>query len=227
MGAGFGQMALAEIAGGCREETGKFLRREPSDDRFCLELLRRAIVDSDQAAWQAAFAQYRGMVMGWIGRHPAASAAGEDAEYWTNRAFDRFWSAVGPERFAAFPGLAALLRYLKLCAHSVLLDAVRARPPVPTEALLDRETGLGATPDVAAEVLDRLDAQDLWRAVNAELRDEAERIVARLCLALDLKPREVYERHPERFASVADVYRVKRNLLDRLRRSPAIRALSE
>ena len=59
--------------------------------------------------------------------------------------------------------------------------------------------------------------------MEAELLDQAERLVARLCLVLDLKPREVYERHPDRFADVADVYRVKRNLLERLRRSPAIR----
>ncbi len=65
--------------------------------------------------------------------------------------------------------------------------------------------------------------QELRRAIDAELHDEAERLVAHLCLVLDLKPREVYERHPDRFADVADVYRVKRNLLERLRRSPAIR----
>ena len=49
------------------------------------------------------------MVRAWIRRHPAAAAAGEDDEYWVNRAFERFFIAVGPERFGTFPSLAALL----------------------------------------------------------------------------------------------------------------------
>ena len=61
-------------------------------------------------------------------------------------------------------------------------------------------------------------------AIAAEVQDEAERRVAYLCFVLDLKPREVQERHPELYATVDDVYRIKRNLLDRLRRNPAIRA---
>ncbi|CAA9541297.1 MAG: hypothetical protein AVDCRST_MAG88-32, partial [uncultured Thermomicrobiales bacterium] len=53
--------------------------------------------------------------------------------------------------------------------------------------------------------------------------DAAGLFAPRLCLALELKPSEVHARYPDRFASVADVYRIKRNLLDRLRRSPEIR----
>ena len=34
-----------------------------------------------------------------------------------------------------------------------------------------------------------------------------------------MQPIEIYTRHPEMFDSVADVYRVKRTVLDRLRQS--------
>jgi hypothetical protein len=44
-----------------------------------------------------------------------------------------------------------------------------------------------------------------------------------LSFVLDLKPGEIQERHPELFASVDDVYRIKRNVVERLRRSPQIR----
>ncbi len=219
-------LPVAELAGACREETAKFLRREPSRDSFCLELLRRALVERDQAAWDAVFAQYRGVVLAWVRQHPAGSAVREDDEYWVNRSFERFWSAVGPERFALFPNLATVLRYLKLCAHSVLLDAVRALGPQPAVPLTEQAVAGGAAGwvvDAEALAASEAAAQELWGAIDAELHDEAERLVARLCLVLDLKPREVYERHPDRFADVADVYRVKRNLLERLRRSPAIR----
>jgi hypothetical protein len=120
--------------------------------------------------------------------------------------------------------MAALLRYLKLCGHSVLLDEVRARGSIRSDALDDNVTESLATPDVADVAVGQLAGNDLWDAIAAETQNEAERRAAYLCFVLDLKPREVQERHPELYATVDDVYRIKRNLLDRLRRNPRIRA---
>jgi hypothetical protein len=218
------RMPLAQLATQCREETEKFLRRELSRDLFCFEIFRRAICDRDEPAWATVFAQYRGMVLSWVRRHPASAGMQEDDMYWVNRTFDRFWTAVGPERFGAFVGMAALLRYLKLCGHSVLLDEVRARGPGRSDALDDRVAESLATPDVADAAVGQLAGSDLWAVIVAETQDEAERRAAYLCFVLDLKPREVQERYPELYATVDDVYRIKRNLLDRLRRNPRIRA---
>lgn len=217
-------MPLAELAARCREETGKFLRRETTSDAYCFEIFRRAVRDRDEPAWRAVFAQYRGMVLSWVRRHPMAAQAREDDEYWVNRTFERFWAAVGPERFDAFPGMAALLRYLKLCAHSVLLDEARARGAARSEPLDDRVAESVVTPDVADAAIGQLAGGDLWDVILTEMQDEAERRAAYCCFVLDLKPREVQERHPELYGSVDDVYRIKRNVLDRLRRNPRIRA---
>ena len=54
------------------------------------------------------------------------------------------------------------------------------------------------------------------------LVDDGERRVVYCSFALDMKPGEIQARQPELFATVADVYRLKRNALDRLRRSPEI-----
>ncbi len=217
------RIPLAELVVACREETERFLRREPSRDAFCFEIFRRAVCDRDQPAWGAVFAQYRGMVLSWVRRHPVAATTREDDDYWVNRTFDRFWTAVGPERFGDFPGMAALLRYLKLCAHSVLLDEVRARAAASAEPLNDRVADRVETPDVADAAIGQLAGGDLWAVIVAEMQDEAERGVAYCCFVLDLKPREVQERHPQLYATVGDVYRIKRNLLDRLRRNARIR----
>jgi len=216
------QLPLAELVNRCRAETDKFLRREPHRDDDCLELFRRAIGEADQAAWAAVVSQYRGMVLSWVRRHPVWSTAREDEDYWVNRSFERFWTAIGPERLVGFPGLAALLRYLKMCAHSVLLDEARSQAPAALEASADPPMEADPAQDVEKLVTDRVAADELWATVRAETQDEAERLVAYLCLAHGLKPREVFERRPDRFAGVADVYRVKRNLLDRLRRNPDI-----
>lgn len=216
--------SLAELVATCREETERFLRREPSRDDYCFEIFRRAVCDRVQQAWEAVFAQYQGMVLAWVRRHPVAASTREDDAFWVNRTFDRFWTAVGPERFDAFPNMAALLRYLKLCAHSVLLDEARARGAAGHEPLSDQIAERLETPDVADVAVGKLAGNDLWEAIAAEMQDEAERRVAYCCFVLGLKPREVQERYPELYATVDDVYRIKRNLLDRLRRSAQIRA---
>jgi hypothetical protein len=218
------KVPLADIAARCHEETARFLRREVAEDAFCFELFRRAVVERVSAAWEAVYEQYRGVVLAWVRRHPMAVTFAEDDVYWINRTFERFWGAVGPERFETFPGMAALLRYLKMCAHSVLMDDVRARHGTRLEPLTDQDAGMGESPDTENIVVSALAGGALWDVIQRALLDETERHVAYCCFALDLKPREVYERHPNLFGSVDDVYRIKRNLLDRLRRNPEIRA---
>jgi hypothetical protein len=220
------QTSLADLARACQRETSRFQRGEPSDDQYCRELFRRAVCEREQMAWDAIVTQYRGIVLAWIRQHPASAAAQEDDEFWVNRAFERFWMALGPERFALFPDLRSLLKYLKLCVHSVLLDGVRARHATrlePLEQAPAERTAEGA--DIEALAVGRLAGGELWQAIEAALPDESERLLIYLSYALDLKPRQIQERHPALYPTVADVYRIKRNVLDRLRRSDELRRL--
>lgn len=216
---------LATLVDACRQETARFLRQEPSQDRFCFEIFRRAICDGDQAAWDAIYATYHGIVAAWSRRHPAAPAVRIDDDEMVNRAFERFWKALGPERFPSFPSLAALLRYLKMCVHSVIQDDLRKGAGARLESLSEQVDGLAAAPEAETLIVGDLAGRDLWEAISAEARDDGERLVAYLSLVLDCKPGEIHRRYPSKFASAADVYRTKRNLLDRLRRSAPIRQL--
>jgi DNA-directed RNA polymerase specialized sigma24 family protein len=210
-------MPLAAVVAAHRAEMDRRQRGQSFSDAFAVELFRRAVSERDPIAWEAVVAQYRGLVSAWVRRHQAYPSSQADAEDVVIRAFARFWKAVGPERLAHFAELAALMRYLKLCVHSVLLDEVRAqeRPPEP----------LAEQHDIEALAVDRLAAAQLWSAITRALEDEAERLVVYLSFALGLTPSLICRRHPGRFASVTDVYRIKRNAIDRLRRSPEIRAL--
>jgi hypothetical protein len=215
--------SLTDLAAACREETSKFQRGERSRNDYCREIVRRAVCERDHAAWDAVITQYRGIVVAWVRQHPASAAGREEDDYWVNRSFERFWMAVGPERFALFPDLAALLKYLKMCVNSVLLDDARARTAVQLEPL-ERAAGYAAGPSSDAEVVavGHMAGRELWRTIAEEVPDEAERLVVYCSFALDLKPREIFERNPGRYPSVADVYRIKRNVLERLRRNPRI-----
>src|SRR3954468_20434187 len=100
-----GELPVLELARRCHEETLRFLRGDERDDAFCFEIFQRAVVRRDDQAWQAIVAQYRGIVLAYVGQHAAAALLRESDEFWINRAFQRFWAAVGPDRFGQFPDL--------------------------------------------------------------------------------------------------------------------------
>ena len=216
------ELPLVELARRCREETFRFLRGEGSDERFCFEIFQQAVVGRNDDAWEAILGQYRGIVLAYVSQHTAAATLHEPEDYWINRAFQRFWSAVTAERFNRFPDLAALLKYLKLCVHSVLMDEVRARRAASSS--FDDLPEAAASTNAEGEVLGQLAGAQLWAAISRELQNDAETHVVYLTFAHDLKPSDIAAQHPSLFASVADVYRVKRNVMERLRHSPEIRA---
>ena len=218
------ELSFAELAHRCREETLRFMRAEPRDDSYCLELFERAIVRREDEAWASIVAQYRGIVLNYVAQHSIAATLSEPDDYWVNRAFQRFWSAVGPTRFAQFPDLAALLKYLKLCVHSVLMDEARARRAGLLTSLEELSDAAPAPDSAERRVVGKLAGAQLWETVLRELHDEAERVVAYLSFASDLKPGEIFDRHPRLYADVDEVYRVKRNVVERLRRNPDVRA---
>jgi DNA-directed RNA polymerase specialized sigma24 family protein len=218
-------LLLQELITVCWEETAKFRRNEPYRDDVCHELLRRALCLRDEQAWEAIVAIYRGMVLAWIRQHPAYVAWDEEDRL--NGAFERFWRAVGPGRFPLFTSAASLLGYLKTCVHSVLLDEIRRGRGVQLESL-EELASAGREPVMPAGspealVVDQLTAHELWATISEELTDESDWLVTYLSFELDMKPSELHQQYPDRYPTVADVYRVKRNVLDRLRRSSGIR----
>jgi hypothetical protein len=217
-------MSVVELARRCREETVRFLKGENRDDSFCFEIFQRAVVHRDNDAWEAMVVQYRGIVLAYVAQHTAAALLRESDDYWVNRAFQRFWSAVGADRFGQFPDLAALLKYLKLCVHSVLMDEVRSRRAASLSPLDEVPESMPSRVDAEGSVLGKLNGAELWHAIERELNDEAEEKVVYLSFARDMKPADIVEHYPNLFASVADVYRIKRNVIERLRRSAEIRA---
>lgn len=185
-------------------------------DTYAFELFRRAIQERNELAWQALIDQYSGLICAWVRQHPAAGRDSDVGEL-VSGAFERFWAAVGPDRWPQFPNLASLLRYLKMCAHSVVIDDLRFRQRAPTVPL---EYLTSTTTDMLGDVA----ATDLWNAIVRQLPDESDRLVIYLSVVRDMTPGDIQKQCRQRFASVADVYRVKRNALDRLRRSPDLRS---
>ncbi len=231
--------SVGDLAAACRRETDRFRSGQTAADEYCFELFRRAICDRNDAAWEAVVVQYRGVVLTWVQRHGGATV--EDSDYWVNRTFDRFWSAMRPERFGLFEGLPRVLKYLQMCAATAVLDELRSQRATAHDSLDQLfSTGHGAEreassvelsdpggADAEASAVERLAGQELWGAIAAEVPDEAERTVLYCSFALGMKPAEIAGKRPDLFAGVPDVYRIKRNVLERLRRSATMRRFAE
>jgi hypothetical protein len=220
------QLETEALRGRCLVESERFYRGQPHDTRYAHELFRRALVERCEQAWECLYDLYRPLVESWVRRSGAFMGSGESSEYFVGPAFTRFWQAVTPERFASFQSLAALLHYLQLCSGCAVIDSVRAQSwaeMLPEEALPSTQEGV-VSPD--EEALDRIGREEFWRFIDSQLTGEAERAVLYDSYVMGLKPGDILNRHRGLFASISDVYNVKRNVLGRLSRNNALRQLA-
>jgi RNA polymerase sigma factor (sigma-70 family) len=221
------QLSVNDLARCCAEETHKFLRQSASNDRYCLELFRRAIVKRDEDAWACLYQQYAPLVLTWVNQHQSAtSLLGQDGSSpLVNAVFAKFSQALTPMKMDNFDTLAAILKYLKMCVHSVIADEVRARQARQYEETLDAIEQEPARDDPEEDVISGISIQSLWQVIQEELNSEDERLLIYLAYVQGMKPAEICAQHHRYFPSVEDVYRIKRNVLERLRRNRRLQAI--
>lgn len=209
----------------CAEQNRSFYHRQANDERFCLELFRRAIVKREDAAWTAIVAQYRPQVERWIQRMGSVDV--QLAEELTADAIMRFWRAYTPNDLFRARGLSDILGYWRDCARSAVLDWRRRTR---REALsLDDLDGFTSPNKAGNPWEDRLAQQEiraqLWHLVLEHCQDEDDLLLTRRVFVEGLKPREVFAQAPQRFTRQEEVYQKLRNLKDRLRRDPQVETL--
>jgi DNA-directed RNA polymerase specialized sigma24 family protein len=216
------QVSLVELQVEAHAQEVIYAHGQATDDAAGLELFRRAMVDDDAAAWQAVMDVYRPLLVANAGRRVIRGLVIEDDGFCVDRAFQRFWQACRKGHLHHFDDLAGILKYLKLCLGSVLLDEARSRRRQACTSIDDvpPETCISADPE--AQVIGQLTAHELWDTVDRELNGPRERLVAHLSFVGGLTPREILAYHPEEFHDVFDVYRTKRNVVERLRHSSAV-----
>ena len=195
----------------------------PSDavtDQAGYTMFRQAIVDRDADAWATICACYQPVLVRWANHARASMSIDESSLDLADQAFTRAWAALTPQCFGKFASLSALLAYLHACVTSVAIDCVRAQAArARMQGKLDDHPV--ATPEQI--VLRQAECSELWHFVNRFVATAQERAVLHECFVLDHPPRSILTRHPDLFANIGAVYAAKRNLLDRLRRSPELR----
>src|SRR5689334_7167310 len=215
-------LSIQELRAQAQAQESLYTRGEVSNDAAGMELFRRAMHESDEAAWQAIIDVYRGLLVAQASRRVIRGLVIEDDGFCVDRAFQRFWHASHNGTVLEFSDLAYILKYLKMCLGSVLLDEARARRRQAWVSIDDVPPETCVSGDPAAQVIGRMASSDLWSTIDRELIDSKERLVARLSFVSGLSPREILVCHPEKFDDVFEVYRTKRNMIERLRRSAAL-----
>ncbi|BAS27319.1 RNA polymerase sigma factor [Limnochorda pilosa] len=186
-------------------------------------LLQRALAQRRDDDWERLYAVLSPRVQAWVHAHPSFRLSGEDADYFTNRALERLWQAVDPAKAARFQEGPALLQYLKLCVHSVIMDELRGPAPKASERLDELTPSLpDPSPGPEDQALASEERDALWSLVARVVRGARERLLLEASFVRGLPPREIAARFPALFASVQEVYTLKRRVLERLARSPEL-----
>jgi hypothetical protein len=209
-----GEMSLMLLAEYCAREINKYRHHEPSDERYGLEIVRRAVVLHDHDAWAILQCQFTDNVRFWFARHTCRDAAlrHESEQDYIDHAFQRFWQAVSDQKLT-FTSLAGALRYLRLCLHCAIMDTLRIYAHPRQEALPEQ-----GDPD-EPQVEDRYNEGEVWGIIRNLLRGERERRVAYLHFYCNLKPREIVRYCPNEFSGEEEIYRLKRNIMERIMRN--------
>lgn len=216
------EMSPIQLAARCQQ-----IQSDASHEPFCLALFRRAIVERCTLCWYYIYNQYYSLVRYWVAqRAPSDPNTIDDL---TQDAFTAFWRFYTPDKLSCARGLGDVLSYLKSCAATAVTQAYRKVKGMVLEAELDEQvmSGQVCTGSIEALALQKMETQQLWAIVEATCGDEREHLVARLILQANLKPGDLARQFPDLFPTVAEVYRVKRNLLDRLRRDSSLREMYE
>ncbi len=209
-----GEMSLKSLREYCIREMGKFRRKEPCDDAYCLEIFRRAVAQKDNEAWMLLQQLFSDNIRGWLGVHSHRTLAlrYECEQTYIDDAFRRFWQAVSDQSLA-FTTLGSALSYLRLCLHCAIMDTLRMHARRNVERIPDH-----GHPD-EPQVEDRYYENELWEAIKVLLPGEKEQRVAYLHFHCNLKPREIIRYCPGEFKGEEEIYRLKRNIMERILRN--------
>ncbi|WP_376796127.1 hypothetical protein [Thermogemmatispora sp.] len=192
-------------------ETGQ----RSEEECYGLEIFRRATLEGDQQAWALLQNQFSDLVRAWMRRHPKREIALrlDSEENYIAQAFERFWQATAFKSDLQFTSLAAALSYLRASLNGAIMDTLRmyARP---REAYLSTPGYEGAP---VSE--DRDDGGELWEILKSLLPQRREQYLAYLLFHCGLKPREVVRYCSQEFRNVQEVYRLRRNIVERLARN--------
>lgn len=238
---GLRTMPLMQLTAQCQAQTLAYLRtKELGDDRYCLELFRRAVQDDDQGAWAFIYTFYsteeflgEHYVLKWVrswlnGRYGSIIRAYYTEEEMVQEIWLRFMRSEAAKAFA-FSDMRHLMAYLRRLVNNYALDVARRKTPeIVNHSAQDAGDALdqllSSIPDsqegIEARMVNQEAIGSLLREIVGEIVvTEQEMLVFRGYFMEELPPRRLYELYPATFAK-GEVETIRTRLTRRLRRTP-------
>ncbi len=209
-------MPLTTLAELDTNELQRFRHKSSLDERECVEILRRALVDQTDEAWSALQQRFSETVRVWVRCHPSSDIAllRDSEENYIAQTFSRFWYAVRKQHIE-FSSVPAALCYLHATLNGLMIDTLRSHFRSCTREVSLPEPGFSGEP--SAEEL--FEGESLWENIQSMLCDERERRIFYLLYYCGLKPREVVALCSQEFGEIKEIYRLNTIIIKRLRRN--------
>src|SRR5438309_1340175 len=120
-------MSLERLSASCQQETLAYRRGQAYDDRYAVELFRRAMLERNSHAWAILQTCFTSVMLGWLHRHSQFDRAYEldSEENYVAQAFTRLWQASWNNPELHFSTLGSALDYLRASLNGVILDTLR------------------------------------------------------------------------------------------------------
>lgn len=214
---------IPQLQDDCTAAQMAYKQGNPTLDDPCFALIEQAFRTGDERAWQAIYTIFTPQMRRWIQKMNPPPDAVDDLIQ------DAFLSLIRalPKRLSQeavrFETTADYLGYFKRCAWATVIDYQRAekrRPP--TVANEDNEmTEYGPVEqDMETNILQGRFLQRILAELVAVLNEEQaiEHLVAEASWVYGLKPDEIATRYADQIKGISEVRKIKRNLLDRLKR---------
>lgn len=216
-----------KLANLCRENTDLYMRDQAaSDSRYCYELIRRAIFRIENA--DKLFDEvYRPLLERKIYLLCKRQQLVADL---TQEALMRFFRYITPETWQKFPTLGHVLSYLSKCGEAAVLNYYRKASPQKEDDEVVLENGYWDGKMVSKRPIEhdfeqRQVHQRIWECVQRNCKDAEDHLLAEQLWLYEAKPQVIVERFADKFPHISDVYKRKRNLLDRIKRDRECQAL--
>lgn len=218
------QIPPQQLLTSCRD-----IRKDRTHERFCLELFRRAIVSKSQECWSLIYEQYVRLVFAWTLRFVKTNEQIGVAQVddLVQDAFASFWRSYTPDHFKRATSIGSVLNYLQSCAWSSVQHARRKVRLQQVEWDVNPGQNLSTSHLPEQEILTKVNAEKLWQVVESSCSNKREEQIARLRFVDGLKPKEIIARFPEIAQTEQELYKVIRNIKDRIKRHPYMQELSE
>lgn len=232
---------LIELTTRCQAQTLAYLRtKELGDDRYCLELFRRAVQDDDQGAWAFIYTFYsteeflgEHYVLKWVrswlnGRYGSTIRVYYTEEEMVQEIWMRFMRSEAAKAFA-FSDMRHLMAYLRRLVNNYALDIARRKTPEIVNH--SGENAANAFDQLLSSISDHQEGVEthmvnqeaifslLRKIVGEIVVTEQEMLVFRGYFLEELPPRRLYELYPTVF-SKGEVETIRTRLARRLRRAP-------